>query len=56
MLTGAAAGAAVLQWSPTAVIALAAALAAAVGGVFTFVPRFRVSGSEAELRRSGDDA
>ena len=47
MLAGAAAGAAILQWSPAAVIALAAALAAAVGGVFTFVPRFRVSGGEA---------
>src|SRR5690348_10278153 len=47
MLAGAAIGAAVLQWSPTAVIALAAVLAAAVGGVLTFVPGFRVSGGEA---------
>jgi len=47
MLAGAAAGAAILQWSPTAVIALATVLAAAVGGVFTFVPGFRVSGGEA---------
>jgi uncharacterized membrane protein YoaK (UPF0700 family) len=41
MLAGAAVGAAVLQWSPTAVIALAAGLAAAVGGVFTVVPGLR---------------
>ncbi len=34
MLTGAAAGAGILQWSPTAVIAIAAALAAAVAGAF----------------------
>jgi len=35
MLAGAAAGAWILQWSPTAVIATAAALAAAVAGAFT---------------------
>jgi uncharacterized membrane protein YoaK (UPF0700 family) len=34
MLAGAAAGAGILQWSPTAVIATAAALAAAVAGAF----------------------
>jgi len=34
MLAGAAAGAGILQWSPTAVIAIAAALAAAVAGAF----------------------
>src|SRR5450432_3688260 len=35
MLAGAAAGAVIVQWSPTAVIAITAALAAAVAGVFT---------------------
>jgi uncharacterized membrane protein YoaK (UPF0700 family) len=35
MLAGAAAGAGILQWSPTAVIAIAAALVAAVAGAFT---------------------
>jgi uncharacterized membrane protein YoaK (UPF0700 family) len=35
MLAGAAAGAGILQWSPVAVIAIAAALAAAVAGAFT---------------------
>ena len=34
MLAGAAAGAAILQWSPTAVIAIAAVLVALVCGVF----------------------
>src|SRR5580692_10636530 len=34
MLAGAGAGAGILQWSPTAVIAIAAALAAAVAGAF----------------------
>ena len=34
MLAGAAAGAGILQWSPTAVIAIAAVLAAAVAGAF----------------------
>ena len=34
MLVGAAAGAAILQWSPTAVIAIAAALVAVVAGAF----------------------
>lgn len=47
MLGGAAAGAAILQWSPAAVIALAAILAAAVAGAFTVVPRFRVPAGEA---------
>jgi uncharacterized membrane protein YoaK (UPF0700 family) len=35
MLTGAAAGAGILQWSPTAVIAIAAVLVAAVAAAFT---------------------
>jgi hypothetical protein len=35
MLAGAAAGAWILQWSPTAVLAIAAALVAAVAGTFT---------------------
>jgi uncharacterized membrane protein YoaK (UPF0700 family) len=35
MLAGAAAGAGIVQWSPTAVIAIAAALVAAVAGAFT---------------------
>jgi len=34
MLAGALAGAGILQWSPTAVIAIAAALVAAVSGTF----------------------
>ena len=34
MLAGAAAGAGILQWSPVAVIAIAAALTAAVAGAF----------------------
>jgi hypothetical protein len=34
MLAGAAAGAGILQWSPTAVIAVAAALVAVVTGAF----------------------
>jgi len=55
MLAGAATGAALLQWSPTAVVALAAALAAAVGGVFTFGPRFRMPGSETPATSQRDD-
>jgi uncharacterized membrane protein YoaK (UPF0700 family) len=38
MLAGAGAGAGILQWSPTAVIAIAAALAAAVAGAFMTAP------------------
>jgi hypothetical protein len=34
MLAGAAAGASILQWSPVAVISIAAALAAVVAGAF----------------------
>jgi uncharacterized membrane protein YoaK (UPF0700 family) len=44
MLAGAAAGAGILRWSPTAVIALAALLAAGVAGAFAFAPMFKASG------------
>lgn len=45
MLAGAAAGAGILQWSPVAVIAIAAALAAAVAGAFTTaIPGLRPAG------------
>jgi uncharacterized membrane protein YoaK (UPF0700 family) len=47
MLAGAAVGAAVLHWSPTAVITLAATLTAAVACAFTLLPGSRVSGGEA---------
>jgi hypothetical protein len=38
MLVGAAAGAGILQWSPTAAIALAAVLVATVTGAFLWRP------------------
>ncbi len=51
MLAGAAAGAGILQWSPTAVIALAAVLVAVVAGALV-AANPQVTGSSPRARRS----
>jgi uncharacterized membrane protein YoaK (UPF0700 family) len=50
MLGGAAAGAAILQWSPAAVIAIAAVLAAAVAGTFAGLTTVRTASWPRPLR------